>query len=70
MMAGSAVPALAMALNLSVCNIGIAAGSILGGWAVRQRGLAAADFAGVILAVCALAIALLPQVRAGLRSGR
>lgn len=56
--AGRDAPAFAMSLNISICNLGIALGALVGGSVVDRFGAGAAGFAGAALAMVALAIAL------------
>ena len=57
MTAGRDVPAFAMSLNISVCNLGIALGALAGGSVVDRFGVGAAAYAGAALAVAAAIIA-------------
>jgi predicted MFS family arabinose efflux permease len=57
MFAGRDAPAFAGALNISVCNLGIAAGTIWGGWFISWSGLAKIGWASVMVGIAALATA-------------
>ncbi len=57
MAAGRDAPALAMSLNISVCNLGIALGALAGGSVVGRFSVDAAGYAGAALAVVAALIA-------------
>jgi MFS transporter, DHA1 family, inner membrane transport protein len=59
MLAGPQAPAFASSLNISVCNVGIAAGAAAGGWIVERHGIESIGFGGAVLAVGALVIAFL-----------
>jgi DHA1 family inner membrane transport protein len=59
MSASSRAPAFALSLNMSACNLGIAFGSVVGGWVVQRQGIEAVGFAGAAIAACALVVALL-----------
>jgi DHA1 family inner membrane transport protein len=58
MAAGQAAPAFAMSLNISVCNVGIAVGAIIGGWIVDSFGAGAPTYGGAVIAAGALVLAL------------
>jgi MFS transporter, DHA1 family, inner membrane transport protein len=58
MLAGADAPALAMSLNISVCNLGIALGAVIGGQVVDHYGPGAPGFGAAMLAVGALLVAL------------
>lgn len=65
MFAAPAAPAFAAALNISVCNLGIAAGALLGGWIVSRFGAEAIWLGAVVLGSLALALSpLLPMTAA------
>lgn len=56
--------ALAGTLNISACNSGIAAGAILGGWAIKEGGVGAAILeAAALVAICALVSPLVARLR-------
>ncbi|MGF1622317.1 MAG: MFS transporter [Rhodomicrobiaceae bacterium] len=57
MFAGRDAPAFAGALNISVCNLGIAAGAIWGGWFISWFGLAMIGWASAMVGLAALATA-------------
>lgn len=57
MTAGRGAPAFAMSLNISVCNLGIALGALVGGLVVDRFGVGAAAYAGAALAIVAATIA-------------
>ena len=57
MVAGRDAPAFAMALNISVCNLGIALGALAGGAAADRFGAVAAGYAGAALAIVAVLVA-------------
>ena len=57
MFAGRDAPAFAGALNISVCNLGIAAGAIWGGWFISRFGLAMIGWASAMVGIAALATA-------------
>ena len=59
MNAGPGAPALALSLNISACNAGIAAGAAAGGAVVAHSGVVAAGMAGAALAAVAVVMALL-----------
>ncbi|NZA27177.1 MFS transporter [Luteimonas sp. SJ-92] len=59
MLAAPAAPAFAGALNLSACNLGIAAGAIAGGWTITRFGIGALGLTAAALACCAVAVAVL-----------
>ncbi|HEX5515510.1 MAG TPA: MFS transporter, partial [Gammaproteobacteria bacterium] len=48
----------ATALNISVCNLGIALGAVIGGWMVARYGIRAIGFGSAGIALCALALAM------------
>jgi DHA1 family inner membrane transport protein len=58
MMVGSDAPAFAMSLNISVCNLGIALGALIGGWVVDHYGAGASRYGAAVLAVGALLVAV------------
>jgi predicted MFS family arabinose efflux permease len=57
--AGRDVPAFAVSLNISICNLGIAIGAVAGGAIVDRFGAGAAGYAGAMIALAALAVAVL-----------
>jgi DHA1 family inner membrane transport protein len=63
MFAAASAPAFASALNISACNVGIAAGAIAGGSIVEHGGIESVGFGSAGLALFALVIAVLVQVR-------
>lgn len=67
MRAAPTAPAFAAALNISACNLGIAAGAVIGGWVTARHGIAAIGFAGAALAagtlITAVAILWLDRCR-------
>jgi predicted MFS family arabinose efflux permease len=63
MVAGARARAFALSLNISACNLGIAAGSITGGAVVRHFGVGAIGYLSAVLSVCALFIALVLRNR-------
>jgi MFS transporter, DHA1 family, inner membrane transport protein len=63
MFAGASAPAFASALNISACNVGIAAGAIAGGAIVEHSGIASIGFGSAGLALFAFVIAVLVRVR-------
>lgn len=68
MLVAPAAPAFASSLNISACNLGIAAGAVAGGWFVDSCGIGEIGFGGALLAGCALVIAVAVQ-RLGRRLG-
>jgi DHA1 family inner membrane transport protein len=64
LLAGATAPAFASALNISACNVGIAAGAIAGGWVVKRCGIESIGFGSAGLAVLALVIAVLVRKKA------
>jgi predicted MFS family arabinose efflux permease len=70
MTAGRDAPAFAMALNISVCNLGIALGALLGGSVVNRFGVEAAGYAGALLALAAVALAVAMIVGSRRKSAR
>lgn len=59
MLAGSRAPAFAFSLNISACNVGIAAGAAAGGAVTLRFGVDAIGSAGAVLTVPAVLVALL-----------
>lgn len=57
MQAGRGAPALAMSLNISVCNFGIALGAVFGGWIADGRGVENVGYGGGAAATVAILIA-------------
>jgi len=57
MLAGPSAPAFASSLNIAACNLGIAAGALVGGAIVQHVGVAAIGYGSAALAAVALAIA-------------
>jgi predicted MFS family arabinose efflux permease len=57
MFAGRDAPAFGGALNISVCNLGIAAGAIWGGWFISWFGLAMIGWASAMVGIAALVTA-------------
>ena len=53
MQAGHDVPAIALALNISACNLGIGIGTTLGGMSVHSYGVEAASYTGAALVTIA-----------------
>jgi MFS transporter, DHA1 family, inner membrane transport protein len=58
MAAGSDAPAFAMSMNISVCNLGIALGAIIGGWIVNHYGSGASGYGAALLAMGAFLVAV------------
>lgn len=56
----------AIALNLSACNVGIATGSWLGGWAVASKGVEGGLLLGAVTVLIGVTVVLLPRL--GLRT--
>lgn len=67
MLAGAEAPAFATALNISVCNLGIALGAVIGGWIVARHGIRAVGFGSAGIALSALALAMGLRGSAGVR---
>lgn len=61
MLAAPTVPAFASSLNISACNLGIAAGAVAGGWVVDHHGIGMIGVGGAALAACAFIIAVTVQ---------
>jgi MFS transporter, DHA1 family, inner membrane transport protein len=59
MLAGKSAPAFASSLNISACNVGIAAGAVAGGWIVECCGIESIGVGSAGLAALALIIAVL-----------
>jgi predicted MFS family arabinose efflux permease len=57
--AGSQAPAFALSLNMSVCNLGIAAGSLAGAWIIRCAGVSVVGAGAALFGLCAGLWALL-----------
>jgi MFS transporter, DHA1 family, inner membrane transport protein len=55
---GSDAPAFAMSLNISVCNLGIALGAVIGGRVVDHYGPGASGYGAAVVAVGALLVAV------------
>ncbi len=53
MFAGRSAPAFAASLNIAVCNLGIALGTLLGGWITAEAGVAAIGMGMAALGVLA-----------------
>jgi DHA1 family inner membrane transport protein len=58
MFSGAHAPAFASSLNISACNLGIAAGAVAGGWMVARYGIESIGFGSAGLAAGALLIAV------------
>jgi DHA1 family inner membrane transport protein len=58
MAAGSDAPAFAMSMNISVCNVGIALGAIIGGRVVDRYGPGASGYGAALLAMGAFLVAI------------
>lgn len=65
MLAAPAAPAFASSLNIAACNLGIAAGAVMGGWIVDHHGIGMIGFGGAVLAAFALVVALALWRRGG-----
>jgi MFS transporter, DHA1 family, inner membrane transport protein len=63
MLAGASAPAFASSLNISACNVGIAAGAIAGGWIIERYGIESIGFGSAGLAALTLIIAVLVKER-------
>lgn len=63
MFAAPGAPAFASSLNISVSNVGIAAGAILGGWVISRFGIALIGVGTIAAGVVALMIGLLLYVQ-------
>lgn len=63
MEAGSEAPAFAMSLNISVCNLGIALGAVIGGSVIDTFGAGAAGYGAAGVAVLALLMAAAMMAR-------
>jgi MFS transporter, DHA1 family, inner membrane transport protein len=55
--ASAHAPAFAASLNISVCNVGIRLGAIIGGRAVDSFGIGRVDYVAAVLGLVALTIA-------------
>jgi MFS transporter, DHA1 family, inner membrane transport protein len=58
MAAGSDAPAFAMSMNISVCNLGIALGAIIGGRIVDHYGAGASGYGAALLSIGAFLVAV------------
>lgn len=58
MQVGRAMPAPAMSLNISVCNLGIALGALFGGWIVNHSGVEYTGSGGGAAAAVAIVVAI------------
>jgi DHA1 family inner membrane transport protein len=62
MRAGEQAPVFALSLNMSVCNLGIAAGSLAGGWIIRWAGVGFVGMGAAVLGASAVLWALLLRI--------
>lgn len=64
MFAAPNAAAFAGSLNISVSNLGVAAGAVAGGYVVDHHGVAAIGYGGAVFAGIAICIALVMQMAA------
>jgi predicted MFS family arabinose efflux permease len=65
MLAAPEAAAFAGSLNISVCNLGVASGAVVGGWVVERYGVDAIGMAGGLFAAAAVGIAFAMRAAMG-----